>query len=621
MSGALPPGLTLNASTGIISGTPTLAGTYTFTVHASGSTGGSDDQTLAIFITGDTPDNHPPTAEATAIPESGTAPLTVSFDGILSSDPDGVITDYTWDFGNNQTGTGETVSHTYTAAGTYTATLTVTDNGGLTDTDSVTISVTENVNEPPTAVDDSASTLEDTAVTIDVCANDSDPDGDEISVISVQCSENGNAAINNDSTITYISNPDFNGTDTFIYTISDGNNNTDTATVTVNITPVNDRPAAIASAAPISGDAPLAVSFTGTGSDPDNDTITYSWNFGDGHTSAAMSPSHTYESAGTYTAVLTVSDSILADEDSVLITVTEPGTEGQVTLKALDQHGENVTGAEILIYQDSGWVAYNSGSKVELDVGRRYLVKGRVMEHTGPYTWETIQEDTAEIIVPFQKFSFNAKDQNDNVISDAEITIYNISNIFSAGDTITLPTDTKMYIRTKRLGVSGPLNTVTATGSMNEYTALLQTVILGAEDQYSISVDDAEIFVYGVNTPFSPGDTVTLPLDSNPLIRGRRLDVYGSLEKINFSADRTAYNVPFRKVTFAARDQDGNDLTGAEIFISGMSGSFPSGTQLTLAQGASLYVNAKYNGEYCGSWQRLVIEQDLDEKVFMFELQ
>jgi len=83
----------------------------------------------------------PPVAVATAIPASGTAPLTVSFDGSGSSDPDGTVVSHAWSFGDGTSTSGPLVSHTYAAAGTYTATLTVTDNSGLTASTTVSISV------------------------------------------------------------------------------------------------------------------------------------------------------------------------------------------------------------------------------------------------------------------------------------------------------------------------------------------------------------------------------------------------------------------------------------------------------------------------------------------------
>lgn len=68
---------------------------------------------------------------------------TVNFDGSGSTDPDGSIVTYSWDFGDGATGTGVNTAHSYMVAGTYTATLVVTDNGGLTGTDTAIVTVNE----------------------------------------------------------------------------------------------------------------------------------------------------------------------------------------------------------------------------------------------------------------------------------------------------------------------------------------------------------------------------------------------------------------------------------------------------------------------------------------------
>ncbi len=65
----------------------------------------------------------------------------VAFDASASSDPDGTITLYIWDFGDGNVTAGQQVVHVYQTAGNYTATLTVTDNDGATDTASVAITV------------------------------------------------------------------------------------------------------------------------------------------------------------------------------------------------------------------------------------------------------------------------------------------------------------------------------------------------------------------------------------------------------------------------------------------------------------------------------------------------
>ena len=82
-------------------------------------------------------------------------------------------------------------------------------------------------------------------------------------------------------------------------------------TVAAGTPPANRDPVAVAAANPSSGTAPLSVSFDGRSSnDPDGDPLSYSWDFGDGGTSSAAAPAHTYSAPGDYTARLTVSDGL-----------------------------------------------------------------------------------------------------------------------------------------------------------------------------------------------------------------------------------------------------------------------------------------------------------------------
>ena len=88
----------------------------------------------------------------------------------------------------------------------------------------------------PTAVNDSATTTVDTAVSINVTVNDSDSDGGTITVQSVTQGANGAVTINgNNTSVTYTPNTGYTGSDSFNYTISDGQGATDTATVNVTV--------------------------------------------------------------------------------------------------------------------------------------------------------------------------------------------------------------------------------------------------------------------------------------------------------------------------------------------------------------------------------------------------
>jgi len=90
-------------------------------------------------------------------------------------------------------------------------------------------------NTSPSAVDDSASTNKGIAVTIDVMANDTDADGDSLSIVSVTSPGSG-MATSSSGKIIYTPESTFTGTDSFQYTVNDGNGGTDSATVTVTVT-------------------------------------------------------------------------------------------------------------------------------------------------------------------------------------------------------------------------------------------------------------------------------------------------------------------------------------------------------------------------------------------------
>ncbi len=125
-------------------------------------------------------------------------------------------------------------------------------NDGTTDSNTSTVTITVNPdNDDPDAVDDEATVAEDSgANTINVRANDTDVENHTLTVTAVTQGTNGAVAITNGGAdVSYTPNANFFGTDSFTYTISDGNGGSDTATVNMTVTSVNDAPVLTSSVA------------------------------------------------------------------------------------------------------------------------------------------------------------------------------------------------------------------------------------------------------------------------------------------------------------------------------------------------------------------------------------
>ncbi len=235
-------------------------------------------------------------APTAAFTSSCTA-LSCSFDGTGSSDPDGSVSGYSWDFGDGAKSTSATPTHSFAAAGDYTVTLTVTDDGGATGTVSHAVHVTAPVNKAPTA----AFTSSCTALS---CSFDgtgsSDPDGS----VSGYSWDFGDGAKSTSATPThsFAAAGDY----TVTLTVTDDGGATGTVSHAVHVTaPVNKAP----TAAFTSSCTALSCSFDGTGSsDPDGSVSGYSWDFGDGAKSTSATPTHSFAAAGDYTVTLTVTD-------------------------------------------------------------------------------------------------------------------------------------------------------------------------------------------------------------------------------------------------------------------------------------------------------------------------
>jgi len=228
-----------------------------------------------------------------ASPTSGTSPLTVNFDVPSSLGPEGSVLMYDWVFGDGDTGTGKTISHTYRQPGIYRAQVTVTDDDGNMGSTSCEITVTAAVGTPPSAGFTATPSSGEVPLAVNFNASASfDPDGSITSYAwSFDDGGSGSGAI---VTHTYTS------ADTYypLLCVTDDDGNQDYAAQTVHVLAPpggNNSPTASFTASPTSGQAPLAVSFNASGSsDSDGSITSYAWTFGDGGSSSGVTASHTY---------------------------------------------------------------------------------------------------------------------------------------------------------------------------------------------------------------------------------------------------------------------------------------------------------------------------------------
>ena len=279
---------------------PNYNGTDTFIYSIIDGHGGAATGTVNITVTAV---NDPPAAANDSITTAEDTAATVA---VLSNDTDldgdGLtVTAVTQPAHGSTTFTATNV--TYTPAANYNGpdsfTYSISDGNGRTATATVSVTVTA-VNDPPTAGADSATTAEDTAVTVNVLSNDSDIEGNSLTVTAVTQPAHGSTSFTA-TNATYTPAANYNGPDSFTYSISDGNGGTATATVSVTVTAVNDPPAATADSTTTAEDTAVTVNVLTNDSDLDGDSLTVTAVTQPTHGSATFTSTNaTYTPAANY---------------------------------------------------------------------------------------------------------------------------------------------------------------------------------------------------------------------------------------------------------------------------------------------------------------------------------
>ena len=367
-SAAAHGSVTINAVTGAYTYTPAsnYNGSDSFEVTVSDGNGGTAVQTISVGVTA--VNDAPVVTEANV--SITTQEDTVVSGQVVASDVDGDTLAYavsTAAAHGTVSLNAATGAYTYTPSANYNGAdsfeVTVSDGAGGTVTQTISVGITAVNNSPVVAQSSvSISTQEDTAVAGQVVA--SDVDGDTLAYAVSTAAAHGSVTLNAATgAYTYTPAANYNGSDSFEVTVSDGNGGTAVQTITVGVAAVNDAPVIAAASVSITTAEDTAVAGQVVASDVDGDTLAYAVSTAAAHGSVTLNAAtgaYTYTPAANYngpdsfevtvsdgnggTAVQTISVGITAVNDApvvaaanVSITTAEDTTvSGQVVASDAD---------------------------------------------------------------------------------------------------------------------------------------------------------------------------------------------------------------------------------------------------------------------------------------------
>ena len=391
-------------------------GNYTVTLSVTDAEGLVGTATVPVFLA---PLNEAPVAVIAANEISGKAPLSVNFIGDNSTDDQG-ITSYFWNFQDGATAMEANPVHMFNTAGVYDVTLTVTDAEGLTNTNSIAITVTP-ANQPPTAF---------------ISASISSPVAPmEVMFSAINATDDYGIAsydwnFGDGNTATGV-NPShvFENAGSYLVEliVTDTDGLTAQSTTTITAIEPNQAPTA---GITIVEESDLTFSFSGAMSTDDEGIRSYLWNFGDGTTSNILNPTHTFTDAGSYTVSLTVSDSQdLSDTISVEVTAVAP----------------NEAPIGVLL---ASTVAYGSPLSIDVDASSSTDDSGIIS-----YLWDFGDGNTSSSITTVHPYAMAGNYTVELTVTDAE----GLTHTSSVSLTLTAPNEAPIAVITATPNMVAPL--------------------------------------------------------------------------------------------------------------------------------------------------------------------
>jgi CSLREA domain-containing protein len=492
-------------------------------------------------------------------------------------------------------------SFKYTPSANYNGadSFTYKANDGQLNSNVATVKITINpVNDAPVAANDSYTTDEDTALSVNapgVLGNDTDVDGDPLTAVLVAGPAHGTLALNSDGSFKYTPSANYNGADSFTYKANDGQLDSNVATVKITINPVNDAPVAANDSYTTDEDTALTVNtpgVLGNDTDVDGDPLTAVLVAGPAHGSLALNsdgsfkytPAANYNGADSFTykandgqldsnvatvkitinpvndAPVAADDSYSTDEDTML-TVNAPGVLGNDT----DVDGDSLT-AVLVAGPAHGTLALNSDGSFKYTPAANY--------------------NGAD------SFTYKANDgQLDSNIATVKITINPVNDApVAANDSYTTDEDTALTVNTP--GVLGndtdvdgdPLTAVLGAGPAHG------TLALNSDGSFkytpAANYNGADSFTYKASDGLLNSNTATVKITINPVN-----DAPVAVADSYSTTQGVILNVPAQGVLSNDTDVDGDALSA--ILVGG-----PSQGSLTLnANGSFSYVpNPGFSG-------------------------
>lgn len=509
---------------GQVTFTPTanFAGDASFVLTASDGKGGTAAQTINVAVS---PVNDAPTFAAATRAVSGTEDQAVTIQA-QATDVDGDALTYSASGATNGTvAAGSTPgSFVFTPNANFNGTasfqLTAKDPSGATATQTVNISFAP-VNDAPTidaTATRSLTTSEDTQVAFVIDASDVDTPDSQLAASIATAPAHGTIVTDEQGNSFYRPDANFNGTDSFVVAVSDGQAST-SYTVNVTVTPVNDAPSFASATRTLTIDEDQPVSFDPGASDVDGDTLTYSvGNLANGTASVGNDGRITFTPAANFhgeaSFVLTASDGHggVASQTVSITVVNQPDI---VNLDTLDQlaNGGDADPTTVRIFDASA-------TDFRFDDGSAQPSNSRL---TGFSSDDYVQVDAA---IENYNFSSNGTDifvsyqtddgsvnlfQIDDVVTDSSVLVYDEASAEQAvgfdffrtsappqsATTISLDVDTDNNLNSVAL-FSGAGFATTFTDDANS-PDFVQIRNFGADDRISVSNADASDFNFSSN--------------------------------------------------------------------------------------------------------------------------